>query len=336
MIVSWLTTNQCNLKCRHCYQDAGNKEAKELTTKEAEKMIGEIKKAGFKVMIFSGGEPLMRPDIFHLVSYAFRLGLKPVFGTNGTLLTTRTVEALKKSQAAVMGISIDSLKEEKHNDFRGDPEAFRLTMDGMKNCKKAGLPFQIHTTVMDWNVKEVSNIIDFSVDSGAIANYLFFLIPVGRGKFLEETALEVMEYERLLETIMKKQKEVPIDIKPTCAPQFIRVAKELGVKTRFLNGCLAGLSYCVISPVGDVRPCAYMSETAGKVRETPFDEIWRTSNVFLQLRTKRYGGKCHDCTYGDTCGGCRARAAYYHKGDYMAEDSYCAYKKQVNGKEFIT
>lgn len=336
MIVSWLTTNQCNLNCRHCYQDSGNKEENELTTKEAEKMIGEIKKAGCQIMIFSGGEPLMRPDIYHLVSYAARIGLKPVFGTNGTLLTSHTVEALKKSGAAVMGISIDSLNEEKHNDFRGDPKAFLLTMEGIKNCKDAGLPFQIHTTVMDWNVKEVSNIIDFSVACGAIANYLFFLIPVGRGKFLEETALEVMEYEHLLETIMKKQKEVPIDIKPTCAPQFIRVAKELKVKTRFTKGCLAGLSYCVISPKGIVRPCAYMPYSAGDVRKAPFDEIWKTSNLFLQLRTKCYGGYCHDCSYGNDCGGCRARAAYYHNGDYMAEDSYCAYRKRENGKELIT
>jgi len=325
MIVSWLTTNECNLKCRHCYQDAGSRKTKELTTAEAEKMIGEIAKAGFRIMIFSGGEPLMRPDIYHLVSHAVKAGLRPVFGTNGTLLTEETARKLKDCGAAAMGISVDSLNEEKHNDFRGCFDAFRLTMEGIENCKKVGLPFQIHTTVLDWNQAEVSDIIDFSVNVGAMANYIFFLIPVGRGKFLEDTSLQVMEYEALLKTIMEKQKNVPIDIKPTCAPQFVRVAKELEVQSRFKKGCLAGLSYCVITPDGLVRPCAYMTEIAGDVREESFDKIWSESSVFERLRSREYKGTCSTCDYKEDCGGCRARAGYYHDGDYMAEDSYCGF-----------
>jgi len=325
MIVSWLTTNECNLKCRHCYQDAGSRKTKELTTAEAEKMIGEIAKAGFRIMIFSGGEPLMRPDIYHLVSHAVKAGLRPVFGTNGTLLTEETARKLKDCGAAAMGIGVDSLNEEKHNDFRGCFDAFRLTMEGIENCKKVGLPFQIHTTVLDWNQAEVSDIIDFSVNVGAMANYIFFLIPVGRGKFLEDTSLQVMEYEALLKTIMEKQKNVPIDIKPTCAPQFVRVAKELEVQSRFKKGCLAGLSYCVITPDGLVRPCAYMTEIAGDVREESFDKIWSESSVFERLRSREYKGTCSTCDYKEDCGGCRARAGYYHDGDYMAEDSYCGF-----------
>ena len=137
-----------------------------------------------------------------------------------------------------------------------------------------------------------------------------------------------MEYEKLLQIIMKKQKEVPIDIKPTCAPQFTRVARELEVETRFTRGCLAGLSYCVVNPVGKVRPCAYMVEEAGDIRKEPFDEIWKNSPLFKTLRTREYKGTCRDCIYGKECGGCRARAGYYHDGDFMAEDSYCAYGKQ--------
>ncbi|MEY8355433.1 putative heme d1 biosynthesis radical SAM protein NirJ2 [Lachnospiraceae bacterium 54-53] len=329
MIVSWMTTNQCNLKCRHCYQDAGSKKENELTTEEARKLIDEISRAGFKIMIFSGGEPLMRPDIYSLVSYAAGAGLRPVFGTNGMLITKETAEKLKACKAAAMGISLDSLNEDDHNLFRGNGEAFRLTMEGIHNCRRAGLPFQIHMTVMEWNQEEVCDIIDFAVEAGAAAVYLFFLIPVGRGKFLEETSLEVMEYEKLLQFIMAKQNEVPIDIKPTCAPQFTRVAGQMGVKTRFTRGCLAGLSYCVVSPVGIVRPCAYMVEEAGDVRREPFDEIWKNSPLFKTLRSKRYKGTCRDCVYGEACGGCRARAGYYHEGDFMAEDSYCAYGKEL-------
>lgn len=126
---------------------------------------------------------------------------------------------------------------------------------------------------------------------------------------------------------MEKQKQVSIDIKPTCAPQFIRVAKQMDVKTRFQKGCLAGLSYCIIDPTGTVRPCAYMVEEAGNVRQEPFDQIWRSSSLLNHLRTRHYKGTCHGCAYEEECGGCRARAGYYHEGDYMGEDSYCAYGK---------
>ena len=333
MIVSWMTTNQCNLKCKHCYQDAGSKKADELTTGQARKLIGEIARAGFKIMIFSGGEPLLRPDIFELVSCAAQAGLRPVLGTNGTLITREAAARLKACGAAAMGISLDSLDEQKHNDFRGDGDAFRLTLEGMAHCREAGLPFQVHTTVMSWNRNEIGDITDFAVQAGAIAHYLFFLIPVGRGKLLEKTALEAADNERLLQAVMAKQREVPIDIKPTCAPQFTRVAKQTGTRTRFSKGCLAGLSYCIVSPVGIVRPCAYMTEEAGDVREVPFDDIWQNSLLFKTLRTRSYQGACGGCDYRADCGGCRARAGYYHDGDYMAEDSCCAYGRQLIDKE---
>jgi radical SAM protein with 4Fe4S-binding SPASM domain len=109
------------------------------------------------------------------------------------------------------------------------------------------------------------------------------------------------------------------------------VAKQLGVTLdrRFTRGCLAGLTYCIVSPVGMVRPCAYMTEEAGSIREKPFDEIWKDSELFASLRSRNYGGYCSACGYQDICGGCRARAAYYHNGDYMAADSYCAYGLQM-------
>ena len=297
MIVSWMTTNKCNLKCKHCYQDAGEQKANELTTAEAKKLIDEIARAGFKIMIFSGGEPLLRPDIYELVAYAAAKGLRPVFGTNGMLITPEVAAKLKQSGAAAMGISLDSLDRDKHNQFRGDDEAFDKTVQGMKNCRAAGLPFQIHTTIMDWNRDEVDAILDFAVEMGAIAEYLFFLVPVGRGISIENDSVESRKYEALLHQIMERQKTLPIPIKPTCAPQFTRVAKQLGVKLdpRFTRGCLAGLTYCIISPSGIVRPCAYMVEEAGDVRRTPFDVIWQQSEVFRKLRTQAYKGTCASC-----------------------------------------
>ncbi len=329
MIVSWMTTNQCNLKCEHCYQDASSAEERELTTEEGMKMIDEIARAGFKIMIFSGGEPLMRPDIFDLVAHAASVGLRPVFGTNGTLLTAEVAQRLKSSGACAMGISVDSLDPAKHDRFRGLENAYDLTMKGIQNCKDAGLPFQLHTTVVDWNKEEICDITDFAVSVGAVAHYIFFLIPVGRGKHIEGEKLAVQQNEQLLHDIMLKSAQVPIDVKPTCAPQFTRVAKQLGVETRFSRGCLAGLTYCVIGSQGVVRPCAYMTEEAGDVHDTPFDQIWRDAPVFQKLRTQEYKGSCGTCDYKDCCGGCRARAGYYHEGDILAQDDYCAYGQKL-------
>ena len=330
MIVSWMTTNKCNLTCKHCYQDAcPDACANELTTDEARTLIDQIAAAGFKIMIFSGGEPLMRPDIYDLVAYAASKGLRPVFGTNGTLITPEVAGCLKECGACAMGISLDSLDRAKHDSFRGLEGAWDATVAGMRACCEVGLPFQIHTTVLDWNEHEVCDITDFAVEHGAIAHYIFFLIPVGRGKYINDTSLKVAANERLLRQIMAKQAEVSIDVKPTCAPQFTRVAEQLGVKTRFERGCLAGLTYCIVSPEGVVRPCAYMTEEVGNVREQPFDEIWKTSPVFERLRTREYGGSCGTCDFRAGCGGCRARAAYYHDGDFMAQDDYCAHGREI-------
>ena len=178
-------------------------------------------------------------------------------------------------------------------------------------------------------IKEAEGIDDCQKLSGALDHSIFFLIPVGRGKYIEETSLKVLENEALLQDIMHKAADVDIDVKPTCAPQFTRVADQLGIPTRYTRGCLAGLTYCVIGSEGIVRPCAYMTEDAGDVREQPFDEIWATSPVFERLRTQAYGGNCGECEHKKHCGGCRARAAYYHDGDYMAQDDYCAYGQKL-------
>ena len=328
-IVSWMTTNRCNLKCIHCYQDAGKASDKELNTEEAFTMIEQIAKAGFQIMIFSGGEPLMRPDIFDLVAHAKAQGLRPVFGTNGMRITERVAKKLKECGTGAMGISLDSLDPAKHDWFRGVKGAYDLTMKGIENCKKYGLPFQLHTTVVDWNKDEICAITDFAQEIGAIAHQIFFLIPVGRGVYIQDTSLEVIQNEELLRAIMAKQKEVSIDVKPTCAPQFMRIAEQMGLDTRYTRGCLAGLTYCVIGSEGIVRPCAYMTEEAGDVRKTPFDEIWRDSEVFKTLRTQNYGGACGTCSFNDVCGGCRARAAYYHDGDILAQDDYCAHAQNL-------
>ncbi|OAT85520.1 putative heme d1 biosynthesis radical SAM protein NirJ2 [Desulfotomaculum copahuensis] len=327
MLVSWNTTNACNLTCRHCYRDAGARADEELSTGEGIALIEEIARAGFKIMIFSGGEPLMRPDIYDLAAYAARTGLRPVFGTNGTLLTGATAEKLKKSGAMAMGISLDSTDPEQHDRFRGVPGAWQAAVEGMRACRRAGLPFQVHTTVMDWNYDQVEALTDLAVKEGAMAHHVFFLVPAGRAVNMEAESLRARQYENLLRRLMEKQKTVDIEVKPTCAPQFMRIARQMGLKLRFQKGCLAGVAYCIISPRGVVQPCAYLDIPAGNVRETPFSRIWQDNPVFNRLRSGEYGGGCGICEYRRICGGCRARAYFYH-GDYMAEEPWCLYREE--------
>ncbi|RNC29724.1 MAG: putative mycofactocin radical SAM maturase MftC [Candidatus Dichloromethanomonas elyunquensis] len=325
MIVSWNTTNACNMYCSHCYRDAGCKAEEELSTAEAKTLLEQIAHAGFKIMIFSGGEPLLRPDIVELTAYAKQLGLRPVFGTNGTLLTLELAQSLKEAGAMGMGISLDSMDKQKHDKFRSYEGGWEQAVQGMRNCRKVGLPFQIHTTVIEWNQSELEGITDFAVQEGAVAHHFFFLVPTGRAESIEEESLRAEAYEEVLTRIMKKQQTVGIELKPTCAPQFIRIARQLGIETRFGRGCLAGTAYCIISPKGKVQPCAYLNIEIGDVRKNSFNEIWVGSPVLQELRTLDYKGGCGTCPYKKVCGGCRARAAYYHKGDYMAEEPWCLY-----------
>lgn len=323
MIISWNTTNKCNMFCAHCYRNSGVVAEGELTTSQAKKMIKEIATAGFKIMIFSGGEPLLRQDIYELIAYATSCKLRCVLGTNGSLLTPKVVAQLKQAGLMGAGISLDSLDATKHNTLRKFPQAWELAVAGMKNCAQGGLAFQIHTTVMDWNEQEVEALTDFAVQIGARAHHIFFLVPVGRGVSLEPQALQQEAYEVLLQRIMQKAQQVPIEVKPTCAPQFMRIAEEIGVQQRFTKGCLAGTAYCIIGPQGDVQPCAYLDVPVGNVKNIAFDVIWRDSALFKVLRTEAYEGECGCCNYKYKCGGCRARAAYYHAGNYLAADPIC-------------
>lgn len=324
MIISWNTTNACNLYCAHCYRDSGVKAEEELSTEQGKTLIDQIAEAGFKIMIFSGGEPLMRPDIYELVEHAKKRGLRPVFGTNGTLITPEVARRLKEAGAAGIGISLDSVEPAKHDKFRAQEGCWQAAVDGMRNCREAGLPFQIHTTVMDWNYDEAEDLTDLAVREGAVAHHVFFLVPTGRAVNIEQESLRAEQYENLLSRIMEKQKSVDIELKPTCAPQFMRIAKELGVNTRFQRGCLAGTSYCIISPKGDVQPCAYLNIPLGNVKENSFVDIWQNNPVLKELRTMEYKGGCGTCGFRKLCGGCRARAQFYH-GDYMAEEPWCLY-----------
>ncbi|MDD5347181.1 MAG: radical SAM protein [Candidatus Omnitrophica bacterium] len=322
MIISWNTTKACNLKCEHCYRDAGSKDAGELSTAEGKGLLAEIAKAGFKIVILSGGEPLLRSDIYELISHTASLGMRPVLGSNGTLITAEVAGKLKAAGLARAGISLDSCDSRIHDDFRRQQGAWQATVKAMRICKEAGLDFQVHTTVTRRNYQEVTKITDFAAGLGAAAHHIFFLVPTGRGKEISDVFIGVAEIGEVLEKVLKHQKETVIELKPVCAPQFVPLAKKMGVPVRFARGCLAGTTYCCILPNGDVHPCPYLPLKVGNVRDTRFSDLWKNSDVFIRLRSMEYSGSCSRCAHKDSCGGCRARA-WHFCGDYMAEDQEC-------------
>lgn len=325
MLISWNTTNQCNMFCDHCYREAGARAADELTTDEGKNLINEVARTGFRMMIFSGGEPFLRDDIFELVAHARQRGLRPLFGSNGTLIDKSVAGELQAVGAAAVGISLDSVHPEKHDAFRKFNGGWEAAVQAMAYLREAGVRFQINTTVMDWNEPEIEELTDLAVRLGAAAHHIFFLVPTGRAASIEEESLRAEQYENLLERILRKQQQVDIELKPTCAPQFMRIARQLDIPVRFEKGCLAGTAYCIVGPRGDVQPCAYLDLHLGNVREIPFAKIWHENEVLQTLRTGEYKGECGTCGYRKICGGCRARAYYYHDGDYMAEEPWCLY-----------
>jgi len=322
MIISWNVTKTCNLKCKHCYRDAGLRDPQELSSEEARGLISEIAAAGFKILILSGGEPLMRKDIYDLITFAAASGVRPVLGTNGTLIDREAARHLKKAGAVRIGISLDSVNASVHDEFRQETGAWEKTVNAMKICASEGLDFQVHTTLTKYNSKEIESITDFVAAAGSRAHHIFFLVPTGRGKDITDVCLDESEYKRVLTAILKKQQKIPMELKPVCAPQFIPLAREMGMDLRFQRGCLAGISYCCILPNGDVHPCPYMPVRLGNVREMPFSVLWKTNHVFRDMRSLEYKGRCGVCVYKDVCGGCRARA-FHLSGDYMAQDPDC-------------
>ncbi len=222
-----------------------------------------------------------------------------------------------------MGISVDSLDAAKHDKFRG-LDTPTTSWRASRPAKQAGLPFQLHTTVVDWNRDEVCAITDFAVEIGAIAHYVFFLIPVGRGKFIQETSLEVLENERLLNDIMT-QGGRGADRREAHVRAPVHARGEAARRGHALRARLFGGPHVLRHRQrGHRAPLRLHDRGGGRRARAAFDEIWKTSPVF-RLRTQAYSGSCGTCDYAQGCGGCRARAAYYHDGDILAQDDYCAH-----------
>lgn len=338
-LVAFETTRRCNLKCVHCRalaQDCADPD--ELTTERVKSLFDEIALLGKPIIILTGGEPLLREDIFELAAYGTSLGFRMVMAPNGTLLDETNAAKLKACGIQRISISLDSADAAKHDRFRGVPGAFTRTLQGINAAKAVGLPFQINSTITKHNLDEIEELYRLALDLGAAAFHVFLLVPVGRGKDLAKDAITAVEYERTLNWLYDMQRQSPIEIKPTCAPQYYRILRQRaqadGLTVDFATfgpaamtrGCLGGTGFCFVSATGVVQPCGFLNLTCGDIRQQPFHEIWQTSPEFLQLRDyDALAGKCGACDYRRACGGCRARG-YEQTGNYMAPEPLCAYK----------
>jgi len=267
--------------------------------------------------------------------------------TCGTTLTEEIARKLKDNGVERISVSIDGPDAASHDAFRGVQGAFDGSMRGLANAKKAGLDFQINTTITKINMDALENILQLAVSLGAVAFHPFLLVPTGRGKNLKDKLLTPAEYERVLVQIYKLRATTPIPFKPTCAPHYYRIfrqkeaaqGREVKFETHGLDamskGCMGGNSFAFISHVGKLQICGFLEEEAGDLRAAncDFASLWRTSPLFNELReTRNYKGDCGVCEYVRWCGGCRARA-YAMTGDYLAEEPYCAYVPQVNRRK---
>ncbi|MEK6539125.1 MAG: radical SAM protein [Deltaproteobacteria bacterium] len=337
-LISWNITKRCNLKCSHCYLNASELEhgEGELSTGDAMKVIDEIASVNPQAMlIFTGGEPLLRNDWRELTQHASDKGLMVVMGTNGTLLNDTVVKEMMRCGVKGVGISLDSIESSYHDKFRGLNGAWEKTTAGMGILKKHSLDFQVQVTVTKDNYSEIQDIIRLAYEKGSRAANIFFLVCTGRGQ--EMTDITPQQYEETLTYLVKAEKdyEGKMMVRARCAPHFLRIAHKLNPESQLLkgatSGCIAGTGYFRITPEGDVTPCPYMPTKVGNLTRSSLSQIWTTSPVFQSLRNPSYEGRCRDCEFSDICGGCRARALSA-TSNLMGEDPWCEYEPDKQGQ----
>lgn len=338
--IAWESTQRCNLNCVHCRCSSDMDAAVgDFNTEEAFKMIDDICEVSQPVMVLSGGEPLLRPDIFEIANYGTSKGLRMCMATNGTLITDEVCKKMIAADIKMVALSLDGSTAAIHDDFRSCPGAYEGVMRGAETLKRNGIKFLINSSFTKRNQQDIGATFKVAKAMGATAWYMFMIVPTGRGEDIMSELISADDYEEILAWHYQQEKgEDEILMRPTCAPHYYRIvpqmAKAEGVdfKRRSLTfstgggkGCIAAQTICLIDCFGNLKPCSYFHSSVGNVKQIPFKELWYNSKVFNDLRDfKKYAGKCGECEFINACGGCRARADAVY-GDYMAEEPFCNY-----------
>ncbi|MEW6068739.1 MAG: radical SAM protein [Nitrospirota bacterium] len=339
--IAWEITRRCNLKCIHCRSSSKIevKEHPDFSTNEAFRILDDITSYAKPVIVLSGGEPLLRKDVFEIAKYGTNKGLRMCLATNGTLVTDETCEKIKDSGIKIVSLSLDGSKEKIHDDFRNQKGAFAGSINAARLFKKHGIEFIINSSFTKRNQEDIPKIYKLAKELGATAWYMFMIVPTGRGEEIMNELISKEDYEEILDWhYHMEMDEKDMLVRPTCAPHYYRVvlqkSKQEGAKferrtlkfsTGGAKGCIAGQLISLIDVDGNVLPCSYFPKAAGNIKKQSFKDIWENSELFRELRDfKKYKGKCGSCEYLSVCGGCRARA-YSIYGDYLEEEPFCGY-----------
>ena len=330
-ILFWESTIRCNLGCAHCRRLGVNEdEGKDLSTVEGQLLIEQIAGLGksqdfVPLLIFSGGEPLCRGDLFELVGEAKKLGIKSALATNGTLVDEEMTERIVDSGVVKVSVSLDGAAADVHDKFRGEG-SFKKAILGIGCLRERRIPFQINMTLTKHNAEQLEDVCRLCESLGAVALHIFMLVPVGCGQELADTdMLSAEQVERKMVEIYRLSEKSELELKVTCGPQYQRVIKEQGYSGELSRGCLAGSGVLFVSHSGDVFPCGYLPVKCGNVLENELSEIWNSSEQLLRMcDSSKLEGKCGVCDYKQVCGGCRGRA-YAASGNYMGAEPLCAY-----------
>jgi len=334
-IVAWNLTARCNLACSHCYISAGPwvKTDDDLSLPEFQRMADEVLALSPGAMfVLTGGEPLIRRDLEEIAAYSVSKGATVVVGTNGTGLTAKRIASLKAAGVTGVAVSIDSLEDKVHDDFRHGDGALRHTLASIERLREAELDFIVQTSITRENFHELEALVAFSAEKGAVSFNLYFLVETGRGTEVKELSPEMNDEALRRLAQMQRDYRGRMMIRSKCQPAYMRHVHELDPESTLLNystRCPCGIQYCRIMPDGKVTPCPYLPVVAGDLRQESFAEIWNKSPVFQQIRGGELDGKCGRCEYRQICGGCRARAQA-NTGHFMGPDDSCAYEPTGN------
>jgi AdoMet-dependent heme synthase len=346
-IVIWEATRACDLACVHCRAEAVPvRDRRELTTSEAFRLLDEVAEFGSPLFVLTGGDPIKRPDIYDVIDYGDRAGLRMTMTPSGTpLMTHAVIDRLKQAGLARMAVSLDGPIAEVHDAFRRVRGSFDWSLDMLHYAHGIGLSTQVNTTVTRFNFEHFDAMSRLLVDLGIDLWSVFFLVPTGRGHPEDEISAE--QYETIFGKMYQLTQRVPFDIKSTAAPHYRRfllqqraaarrekrelpVTRSIGFaikgrESRAPKSVNDGNGFVFISHTGDVFPSGFLPLSGGNVRQTPLRLIYRDSELFCALRNYALlKGKCGVCEFRDVCGGSRARA-YGMMGDYLESDPFCAY-----------
>jgi len=296
-IIAWEITRRCNLYCRHCRgASTATHHANELTTEAVFKTIAAITRVAHPMIILTGGEPLLRDDIFDIAKNASQHGCRVVMATCGHLLTPPIAVKLKSSGVMAVSISLDATTAAAHDAFRGVPGAYEASLKGIRCLRATGLPVQINTTVSKLNVEDLPRLLDQAAALGAAAIDFFFLVPTGRGQAIADLVLDAEARDKALCWIAEQENTRPLRIKVTCAPQYnsIRQSVPTDRPSPQGHGCMGGRGFAFLSHTGILQPCGFLDTPCGDIRSVNYDfpRLVRESSVFQNLQSRDPFSEC--------------------------------------------